>query len=167
VPPEANDDREVRLDNPRLGISVYWLGLRFAPNRRLPRVKLAYVSGPERARGGPGHRARIEYEAKGDGIVLALWKPRRWARFRRSKFGQGFWDRACARKRTVPLPHGHAELFRSCSKRRARFVAHVYLPDIVVGAGPYCVRCQAGSGAYGSFKGLTAIAGGLRLRARR
>jgi hypothetical protein len=65
----------------------------------------------------------------------------------------------------VWLPRGHAELFKSCAgRRRARFVAHVYLAGVVVDAGPYCVRCAAGSGRYGSFKGLSAVARGLRLR---
>jgi hypothetical protein len=43
LPSRANDDREVRLDNPRLGIKIYWLGLRFAPGHRLPPVRLADV----------------------------------------------------------------------------------------------------------------------------
>jgi hypothetical protein len=165
LPPKANDDREVRLDNPRLGIKIYWLGLRFAPGHRLPPVGLADVEGPLRDPDDVGYRATMTYEAERDGIVLDLWKPRRWASYRRSRFGRGFWDKPCARRRTVWLPRGHAELFKSCAgKRRARFVAHVYLPGAVVDAGPYCVRCAAGSGRYGSFKGLSAVARGLRLR---
>jgi hypothetical protein len=163
LPPGANDDREVRLENPRLGIRVYWLGLRFAPGHRLPPLRLAYVDGPLRG-DELGYRVSIQYERERDGVVLDLWKQRRWARFRRTKLSRGFWDKPCARKQMVQLPHGHAELFRSCSKRHASFVAHAYVRSLVVRVSPYCVRCDAGDGAYGSFKGLRTLVRGLRRR---
>jgi hypothetical protein len=165
VPPRANDDRQVMLDNPRLGIRVYWFGLRFAPGRRLPSLPLASVDGPLRG-AELGYRASLQYEGERDGVVLDQWKQRRWARVRRTKLGHGFWDKPCARKRIVQLRHGYAELFRSCAKRHARFVAHAYVAPLVVTVSPYCVRCDAGSGAYGSFKGLRTLVRGLRLRRR-
>lgn len=166
VPPGVNDDREVRLDDPHLRMPVHWLGLRFAPGRHLPPMRLAYIFGPTNAPDAPGNRASIEYEGRHDGVSIELWQPRRWAKWRRSKFSRGFWDRPCARRRTISVAHGHAVLFRSCAKRHARFAAHVYLSRAVLAVGPYCMRCDAGDGAYGSFKGLAAIARGLRLRRR-
>jgi hypothetical protein len=164
LPPGVNDDRGVRLDDPHLRMPVYWLGLRFAPGRRLPPVKLAYIFGPPNAPDAPGNRASLGYEGKRDGIGIDLWQPRRWARWRRSRYSRGFWDRPCAQRRTVTLAHGRAVLFRSCAKRRASFAAHVYLPRAVLAVGAYCMRCDAGDGGYGSFKALTAVVRALRRR---
>jgi hypothetical protein len=159
--PRANDDREVHLDNPRLKVPVVWLGLRFRPGRGLPSLPYRWFFG------SPPYRASLQYEGERNGIQLELWTPRRWARFRRTKWGRGFWDRPCSRKRVVPLSAGRAEIFRSCSKRSPRYVAHAYLDGAVVDAGAYCLRCERGEGAYGSWKGLTAVVRGLRLRPRR
>jgi hypothetical protein len=164
LPARANDDRGVRLDDPHIRMPVWWLGLRFAPGRRLPQLKLAYIFGPPDAPDEPGNRASLGYEGRRDGITIDLWQPRRWAQVRRSRYARGFWDKPCARRRAVALAHGHAVLFRSCARRHARFVAHVYLPGAVLDVGPYCVRCDRGAGAYGSFKALTKVVRALRRR---
>jgi hypothetical protein len=170
LPPGVNDDREVKLDNPHLGTTVYWIGRRFRPGRGLPSLRLAYVEAPLNDREpaengeGPGYRADLDYQGKRDGIVLDVWRSRRWERFRRSRGGKGFWDRPCARKRVISLRRGHAELFRSCAKRHPRFVAHAFLRSAVVEVAPYCLRCAATSGAYGSFKGLATVVRALHPR---
>jgi hypothetical protein len=167
LPPRANDDRGVMLDDPRLRIPVYWLGLSFHPGRRLPRVELLTIFfSPEDERDGLGLTASLVYESRRNGVTLDLWKPGRWARIRQTKRGRGFWDKPCARKRVVQLARGHAELFRSCAKRHPAYVAFVFVPGVVVNVGTYCLRCERGGGAYGSFKGLTAVVRGLRLRRR-
>jgi hypothetical protein len=66
----------------------------------------------------------------------------------------------------IALRRGRAELFRSCRKRNVGYIGFVHLPGVVVDVGAYCLRCESGEGAYGSFKGLTAVARGLRLRRR-
>jgi hypothetical protein len=191
VPTGANDDREVALDNPRLGISVHWLGRSFAPGRGLPRLALESTEGPIEPEEGFEMVAIVNYEGRRGGVSLDLWEPARWARFMGSKLGRGSWSSPCARKRTVLLPRGHAEIFggyaprekagppppisspalakrsaRRCPSRRPDdFVAHVYLPGVVVAVNmPRCLRCDSESGRYESFKGLTAVVRGLRLR---
>ena len=166
LPPGVNDDREVMLDNPRLRIKVYWLGLSFRPGRGLPRVDLGTIFGPESER-ELGLTASLVYENRRNGVTLDLWKPKRWARALQSQRRRPFWERPCARRRVVQVRSGSAELFRSCSKRRPAFVAIVHVPGAVLDIGTYCLRCQTeGGGAYGSFKGLTTIVRGLRLRRR-
>ena len=194
VPPGANDDREVALEDPRLGVPVYWLGRRFDPGPALPALRL------ENAKGNYGPEeclwmaASIEYEGRNSYVVLELWKRKRWARFKRTKLCRAnSWNSPCARKRVVSLPRGRAELFAgyarrerapakpvpatpsararaaaSCPKRpRDDFVAHVYLPRIVVTVNmPACRRCDTEGGRYESFRALTAVVRGLRVRRR-
>jgi hypothetical protein len=193
VPPRANDDREVALDDPGLRLPVYWLGRRFAPRHGLPRVELYGSSRNVEPEEGFEMAATVSYAGRRGGVTLDLWKPRRWAHFRRSKLGRGFWDSPCARRRTVPLRRGHAELFAgyppregkpvqpvpvgkhaarvgaaNCPKRRPKgFVAHVYLPRVVVAVDmPACFRGCWDPGSYSSFKGLAAVVRGLRPRGR-
>jgi hypothetical protein len=162
------DDREVPLDNPHLNVPVYWLGRRFAPGHGFPKLRFYDVTQADpRDRDELGYTATIDYQGERNGVGFNLWKPRQWARYRRSKFGRGFWDRPCAQRRVVGLRHGHAELFRSCRKRHPRFIAFAYLPGLVVDAGSYCWKCGAGDGAYGSFKGLTAVVRALQPRRKR
>jgi hypothetical protein len=191
VPARANDDREVALDDPALRMPVLWLGRRFAPRHGLPHVTLEDASRNREPEEGFEMAATISYAGRRGGVTLDLWKPRRWARFRRSKLGHGFWDSRCARKRTVPLRRGYAEIFAGypppegkppapvpargpsaglsaagCPKRPPKgFVAHVYLPRVVVAIDmPACIRGCWDPGSYSSFKGLTAVARGLHRR---
>ena len=166
--PSEIDDREVPLDDPRLEARVYWLGRRFAPGHRLPGLRFYDVlQSDRRDPDWPGDSASLDYQGKRNRVGLRLWAPRRWAHFRRSKLGRGFWDRPCARKRVVALRRGWAELYRSCGSRHVRFVGFAHLPGAVVDAGSYCLKCGAGDGAYGSFKGLTAVVRALHPRRRR
>jgi hypothetical protein len=193
VPRGANDDRDVALDDPGLPVPVYWLGRRFDPGKRLPRSTLYDSERNLQPEEGFEMAASIAYAGRRGGVNLDLWKPRRWARFRRSDIGHGFWDSPCARRRVVPLARGHAEIFagfpprerdapqpvpagavasdataaRCPKRRRTGFVAHVYLPRVVVAVDmPNCFRGCWDPGSYSSFKGLTAVARGLRLRRR-
>jgi len=63
--PRDNDDREVPLDNPELGIDVHWLGRRFRPTDGLPALKLTDSFGPLGRAGGPGWRAESTMRPSG------------------------------------------------------------------------------------------------------
>jgi hypothetical protein len=193
VPPGTNYDLEVALEDPRLGVPVYWLGRRFDPGPALPALRLERAEGNYGPEGCFWMAASIDYAGRNAGVVLELWEPKRWARFKRTKLCRAnSWNSPCARKRVVSLPRGRAELFAgyaprertpakpvplapsaramaaSCPKRpRDDFVAHVYLPRVVVTINmPTCRRCDSEGGRYESFRALTAVVRGLRLRRR-
>lgn len=193
VPSRANDDRDVALDDPRIGVPVYWLGRRFAPDG-LPRLTLEDASVNHQPEEGFEMAAIIGYAGRSSGVKLDLWKPRRWERFRTSRLGrQGSWSSNCARRRVVQVPRGRAEIFAgfapkegpppgvtpgrgrktavpvtvaACPKRaRDDFIAHVYLPRVVVTINmPNCLRCDTEGGRYESVGALTRVVRGLRLR---
>jgi hypothetical protein len=164
------DDREVPLDNPRLGIPVHWLGRRFDPGPGLPPLTLSDSFGPSPQGGGPGWVADIEYRG---GVELGLWKPRAWARFKRTRLGRQIWDWPCARAKHLRVEGGravvhagHAQRQKRCGlRRRDRFLAHVYLRDVVVTVNvPICLLCRDQAGRYDSMAGMKAVVRGLKPR---
>jgi hypothetical protein len=164
------DDREVPLDNPRLGVPVHWLGRRFEPGGRLPPLTLLDSFGPFSRIGGPGWRADIQYRR---GLTLGLWRPRAWARLRRSRLGRLVMGQPCVAKRRLRVPGGRAVVYaghenrrESCSgSSRDVFVAHVRLRDVVVSVNvPLCFLCVDASGPYNSRAGMRAVVRGLRPR---
>jgi hypothetical protein len=180
IPAGENDDRQVPLEDPRLGVPVRWLGLRFAP-RGLEPLELAYTFGPERPEDGlPGTRARLEYETgrpRAGPLDLEMWRPADWRRVSRSLRGRQLWRTKCARARRVRLGagyaivySGHARLPRSgrCPTRpRDSFAALAYFRRVVVAVNmPYCTRCAEGvtgrNAPYNSVRGMKAIVRGLR-----
>jgi hypothetical protein len=176
--PRQNDDREVPLDNPQLGIDVHWLGRRFQPQGGLPPLVLEASFGPIERGGGPGWLAEVDYETRRSpaGVKLGLWKPRAWARFRRTRLGGLVWRQPCAHARRLRLPAGRAVIYAGYAERQKRcgrrrrdaFLAHVYLPQVVVSVNiPHCFLCVPRGGRsdpYNSLAGVTAIVRGLRLR---
>jgi hypothetical protein len=179
--PSEQDDREVALDNPRLGIDVYWLGGRFTPGGDLPPLTLFEAVGLLPPGGGPGNVVKIDYSTgQGPGgVTLDLWKPAAWKRFRKTELGRLVWDSPCAEARRLRLPRGEAVIYsgyvsrqqRPCPRNASdRFLAHVYLDDVVVAVNmPYCFACVArgapgSSDPYNSIEGMEAIARGLRPR---
>lgn len=185
VDADEEDDREVALDNPAIGIDVYWLGRSFAPGGDLPELALADAFGPITPAGGPGNVVKIDYEAvqpRTFGITLDLWRPAAWNRFVQTRLGRLVWDSPCARARTVALPKGRAVIYSGYGVAPAggacpgapfdRFLAHVYLPGVVVAVNmPYCYTCAPRLGRradpYNSAEGMEAIARALHLRTRR
>jgi hypothetical protein len=182
IPAGENDDREVPIADPRVGVPVHWLGVRFAPGRGLPKLRLAYTFGPSgREEGLPGTRARMEYEAtrrRTYGVDLDIWRPREWRRFKRSLPGRQVWGTPCARARPVRLRSGHAVVYsgyaklprsgRCPSRHHDAFVAHAYFGHVVVAVNmPTRIDCAEGetgpSAPYNSVKGMTAVVRGLRL----
>jgi len=179
VSADEEDDREVALDNPAIGIDVYWLGRNFAPGGDLPALTLADTFGPITPGGGPGNVIKIDYRADEPrvlGITLDLWRPAAWKRFLGTRLGRLVWDSPCARVRTVALPKGRAVIYSgygvepaACSSAPFdRFLAHVYLAGVVVAVNmPYCYTCAprfGGSDPYNSAQGMEAIARALERR---
>lgn len=174
------DTVELELDDPSLALPVYWLGRSFDPAGSLPALQLsqAVTLGT-----GPGDDVKMDYAGVAGGrvvgVTLDLWRPRTWARFRRTLLGRLVWDSACAKKTVVRLPNGRAEIFAGYGTRRPlrppcpdrppdRVVAQVYLPGVVVAVDmPYCYGCAAPPATRNPFEtvaGMTEIARGLRLR---
>jgi hypothetical protein len=182
-PPRRVDTVELALDDPALGLPVYWLGRSFDPPGALPELRLADATllGPG---SGPGDTVKLDYggvaRSRPIGVTLDLWRPGAWRRFRRTLLGRLVWDSACASKTSVRLRHGHAEIFAGygtprplrppCPERIPdRTLAHVYLPGMVVAVDmPYCYACAAPARRepYETVAGMTAIARSLTLRPR-
>ena len=182
IGPRDNDDVEVPLADPRINVSVPWLGRRFAPGRALPRLRLAYTYGPERPEPEdklPNPRARLEYEA-GRGILVPrppCWRPKDWRRVSRSLSGRQLWKTPCARTKRISLARGHAIVYAGYARlprsgrcpagKRNSFAALVFFPRVVVAVNmPYCDRCAEGvtgrRAPYNSIKGMSTVARALR-----
>ena len=173
--PGDNDDTEVPLDNPRLGIDVRWLGKSLDPANGLPPISLRYAEGPVGRGEGPGWRARIDYgtEPFGGDVQIGLWRPKAWRRLGSSRFGQLIRKDRCTRVRRVPLSPGRARIYAGyvdpparCSERRPdRFLATVGFRDVVVTVNlPICWTCREKGGPYNSLAGMHAVVRALRPR---
>jgi hypothetical protein len=177
--PGDNDDREVPLDNPRLGVEVHWLGRRFQPAGQLPALVLADSFGPLGPREGPGWLAELDYEARGPGagVKLGLWTPSDFARFERSRLGRLVRAHRCARSEQLDLPAGRAVIYagyadppRRCRARAPdRYLAHVFLDGLVVSVNvPICLLCIDGNAdhpdPYDTLAGMRAVVKGLQPR---
>ena len=179
--PTEQDDREVALDNPLLGIDVHWLGRRLDPSGRLPVLTLDEAIGPLPPGGGPGNTVMIRYTTapRLAGVTLDLWKPAAWERFTKTRLGRLVWDSPCAQATRLPVLGGRAVIYsgystqqrQPCPQRRFdRYLAHVYLDDVVVAINvPNCFACAPpaapkNADPYNSIAGMEAIARGLRAR---
>jgi hypothetical protein len=179
-----NDDLEVPIADPRVGVPVQWLGRRFA-RRGLAPLHLAYTFGPERPQEGlPMPRAQMEYEARKPrtyGVDLNLWQPAQWRRVDRGLPGPQLWRTPCARARFVRLRSGHAIVYsghaklsrsgRCPSRPHDSFAALAYFRRVVVAVNmPYCNGCADGvtgkTAPYNSVRGMLAVVRSLRLRGR-
>jgi hypothetical protein len=136
--PEPEDDREIELEDPAIGIPVYWLGREFEPDG-LPALELEHGDVSE---GGPGNEARIDYGGGGSGVTLDLWRPETWERF----------EKPCGRRSELSVRDGRAEIY-GCA---GGWLAHVYHPEVVISA--------TATGAYDSRDGMEAVVRGLRRR---
>jgi hypothetical protein len=152
-PQKPENDPELQLDDPTLELPVYWLGREFDPPGDVPplELELATVGGT-----GPGQSVQLWYRVGGgvaDTVTLDTWEPDAWERFRRTRLGRLIWDSPCARKKTIPVNGGRAEIFQGygepkpveppCPKRSLdRVLAHVYYDEVVVAVNmPYCYDC--------------------------
>ena len=160
--PADNDDLEVPLDDPGLGVPVVWLGRTAQPDPTLPPLAFDEVlagSGPR------GLRATLRYGA----VTLGLWRPRGFDRFLRGRVGRLVRTQRCARverRGGVVIIGGHADPPRRCGRRpRDVWWAYVRSDDVVVAINqPICVFCVDGGGAYASPAALKAVIAALRRR---
>jgi hypothetical protein len=147
LPPGEDDDREVWLDDPRLDVPVYWLGGRFASRPGLPSLRLFQSFGPPDPGSDDyiGKRARLEYDVPGSpaaAVLLELWRPAAWRRFKRTRLGRQVRGSRCARAKRLHLRSGRAVIYSGYARtpRSKRcparpfdvFVAHVYFKRVVV-----------------------------------
>ena len=161
--PADNDDLEVLLDDPGLGVPVVWLGRAAQPVPARPPLALDTVF----AGGGPrGLRAMLEYEG---GVALGLWRPRGFDRFLHSRAGRLVRGQRCARverRGAVVIVGGHADPPRRCGRRpRDVWWAYVRADGVVVSVNvPICLPCLDGGGPYASPAALRAVIAALRPR---
>lgn len=164
------DDTEVPLDNPRLGYPVPWLGRTFAPGHGLPATTLAEAWAGNGTVGPPGEKARLEY----DRLALSIFTRGSWKRYLRSPLADLVAGWHCTKRTSISVPGGSAIIYggyrkdfdRCPSRRPDVWTGRVFLGSTVVTIdAPVCLPCVAASvGPYGSMRGMTAVARGLRLR---
>lgn len=181
VEPEQQDDRDVALDDPSLGIDVYWLGRSFDPSGDLPELTLYKGYGPIEPGGGPGYRAEVEYDIVeyGSGVDLGIWERAAWERFIGTELGRLVWASPCAEKTRVDLADGRAEVYAGFGRRGPtdpcpegpfdRFLAHAYLGNVVVSVNiPNCLSCapepSGNANPYNSREGMLAVVRALGFR---
>jgi hypothetical protein len=175
--PGENDDLEVPLDNPGLGVEAQWLGRHFRPGGGLAPLVLRDSVAPIGPHEGPGWHAELDYASRSaTGVMLGLWKPRAWARFRRTRLGRLVWHQRCARADRFGVEGGRAVIYsgysrrqKHCGRRRPdRLLAHVYLRGLVVSVNiPICFACvkpERRPDPYNSRAGLRAVVRGLHPR---
>jgi hypothetical protein len=186
-PAGANDDREVSLDDPTLGVEVWWLGRTFSPRSSLPRLELYDARGPLGPGGGPGFRADIVYTG---GVTLGLWRRGNWERFRSGavggalgRLGRLVTSSPCVEQQqlevrgryvTLYLAHapppapGGSSAVRCVKAKPNRFYAAVDLGATVVTINlPICFDCfsqPSASNPYETQAGIRAVVARLRRR---
>jgi hypothetical protein len=173
------DDTEVGLENPRLGVPVYWLGRRFAGTKPVRVLKLADTASYDFF--SPGiPRAELFYgdrpspAPRREAITIDLWSPDQWRQLKakRKRLPHSL---RCTTARKVRVRNGTAVIFSgfrgiagTCRRpSRHAYTARVRFPGVVatVETATICAVCaEAGHGSYNSFEGMAAIARGLEPR---
>jgi hypothetical protein len=177
-PGEAQRSKEVPLDNPRLPVTVYWLGRTFAAPHGL-RLELFDVYAGERS-SGPGQVVKMDYQAmegrRRVGLTLDLWTPSTFASFSKTRLGRLVWASPCARHVHVALGSGYALLYGGFSRATHppcpaaapdHYLAHVYFKGVVAAVDmPYCFSCAGlpPNDPFNSFAGLETVVRALRPR---
>ncbi len=194
---DANDDREVALDNPDLDVDVWWLGRAFSPKGGLPRLELGDTFGPLGPGGGPGFRAYLDYKGS---VTLGLWQRQEWERFRSGavggdlgRLGRLLTSSACVEQRRLEVAGRDVVLYAAHAPSQSaappsaapsppstvtcasgppnRYYAAVDFGSTIVTINlPVCFTCFAQSGVanpYESEAGIKAVVAGLRRRAHR
>lgn len=111
VTPKERDDGI--LENPAVGVPVYWLGREADLGNGLPHLELGYLMDrhPEIVRPAgsdePKVRVSLPYAGDGGGVTLDLWQPGEWEKFKARLGGKFAWS-WCSE--TVEKPLGDARL---------------------------------------------------------
>jgi hypothetical protein len=170
---EAENGREVGLDDPSIAVPVYWLGREFEP-AGLPRLELyegVHLAGER----GPGNEIKLDYSGEGlrFGVSVDLWRPATWERFKTTRLGRMVWDSPCARRSDLRVQGGRATIYGGygsggCPKSEPdHWLSHVYLDGVVLAVNmPNCYACAGGSSGnpYNSRRGMEAVVQRLRRR---
>ncbi|HEX5166553.1 MAG TPA: hypothetical protein VFV93_14210 [Thermomicrobiales bacterium] len=180
-----------QLDNPTLGVDVYWLGEQFDPAGDLPLLVLTWVTGsPQPGGGPPGMRAILEYPTASDepgGVNLMLVDRAEWeavlardpATDDYARLARMFWDSPCATQETVELDGGQATIYASYQALAGpstgdcpagqfdRYLAHaVFGETVVLVNAPLSLQQppDVPDQPYDSLEGMRQVVLGLRLR---
>jgi len=152
-----NDDTEVALDNPRLGIPIWWLGRRLAGKDGRPAISLQRNDYIIPGRGTP--RVTLTYGTPSGAtwVELSLWKPNALRRQMRL-------ERSCRRRYESGLDGIRAGIVGAyeppqarCPRRPPdRYDGFAFLPGVAVSieAGT-CPNCRPK--ARGSFNSIAAV----------
>lgn len=138
-------DPTAPVNDPDLGVTVYWLGREIAPPGDLPQMALREVYRAQGPGQGPGDRLTLDYKP-GDGLTLdhkpglrlQLWQPQEWQRFLETPLGRLWWDSPCVKTKEVSLEHGRAVIFMG-------YEPEVELPPGPVAVTPFREEAPAGS----------------------
>jgi hypothetical protein len=146
-----SEDIPTFLDNPNLGVPVYWLGKEYKPGNG---VAYSFVRADDHKRlthQWVGRRMSIEYS---NVLFLDSWTPAGWRRFSHTGLARGQTDPRCGRSRTLKLPEGHAVIYTADRIHRkgdptcpgvqlGSASARVFLPGVVVALGvSLCHGCE-------------------------
>lgn len=181
------------LDDPNIGATAYWLGLRFDPEGNLPPLELSFVAGSSQPGGPDDSRSELQYDVVDasnptKGVTLRLWSRSDWdawvardpATDPISAIFHMFWDSPCSEREELALENGQAVIYSShqapadpvtgeCPGGQFdRFLAHVFIGDTVVTVNaPLLLEAPTPSpyaAPYNSLEGMRAIVQGLQPR---
>jgi hypothetical protein len=146
-----SEDIPTFLDNPDLGVPVYWLGKEYKPGNG---NTYSFVRADDHKRlthQWVGRRMSIEYS---NVLFLDSWTPAGWRRFSHTELARGQTDPRCGRSRMLKLPEGHAVIYTAdrihrkgdptcAGVRLGTASARVFLPGVVVAVGvSLCRGCE-------------------------
>lgn len=163
------DDTEVWLDDPNLGVPVWWLGRHRAAQNGRPALGL--LDGPPLMTGRFQPRLDLNYTSPGGraGVDVALWKPRTLRRALRQDAKRAM----CIRRYDGRLPGAKATIYGSYKPPRRHCepgppevlfaVAFLHRVAVTLDASD-CFGCRAGRAPYDSLAGLRVLLRALRVR---
>jgi hypothetical protein len=146
-----SEDIPTFLDNPGLGVPVYWLGKEYKPGNG---IAYSFVRADDHKRlthQWAGRRMSIGYS---NVLFLDSWTPAGWRRFSHTALARAQTDPRCGHSRTLQLPEGHAVIYMAVRIHRkgdptcpgvqlGSASARVFLPGVVVGLGTsLCRGCE-------------------------
>ena len=163
--PAERYDREAGLEDPTIGVPIYWLGRTWTASRLVGGGAVGTMVG-----GFPGQKLGVYYS---DGIRLATWTPAGWDRFSKSREGRQMIGWRCTQTKKVSLAEGSATIysaygkdFKTCPRKSPpRHFAVAELDNAVVAVNfLVCRTCNPidYDTVYNSTAGMRAVVKALR-----
>lgn len=119
APTPTNTNPALVLDEPDLGVGVYWLGREFSTGAGLPPVRLIQS---DRGGEGPGYRASLTYGPDGYGsaadVSVWLWEPGAWQEYRDAVIMHTPFASSCAQQQEIALEGGRGVIYMSHEPER-------------------------------------------------